>query len=147
MAKKEEFSKDNIKRRTSRKSYLFYYLMALIVLGSIAYIYFNKELTLNTPVAILAIIFVAGIIKYTEVHRLMSSYTLTHTALEFTEGLIVKNVQMMKYGSISDAGILQSPWQRFLNIGDLMVSQFSENLEIKNINKPKEILEEITRRI
>tara|TARA_Y100000310_G_scaffold326306_1_gene391045 strand:+ start:278 stop:718 length:441 start_codon:yes stop_codon:yes gene_type:complete len=146
MKKKEKFSQD-IKRRSSRKAYLFYYLMAFTILASIGFIYFKENLVLNKIVLIISLVFVFSILKFTEVHRLLTSYTLTPTALEFSTGIVMKNVQRITYGSISDVGVIQSPWQRVLNTGDLMVSQFAENLLIKNINKPNKFLEEITKRI
>jgi len=145
--REKDETKETVKFRSSRKSYLFYYFMILATIVSVAYIWFSEELVLDSTIGIVAGVFVVVLIKFTEVHRFYRLYTLTPTSLEFSEGIILRNIQRLKYNSISDAGLIQSPWQRIIGTGDIMVSQFSENLVIKNINKPDKVLELIMDRI
>ena len=55
----------------------------------------------------------------------------------------------MNYGSISQLHLTQNPLEKLLNIGTVEIAQFSETIrtDIKNINKPKEFLHEISKMI
>jgi membrane protein YdbS with pleckstrin-like domain len=134
--------------RTSRWSYVLYYLMVLVVVGVIAYIKIF-DLRLERYVFIAALVFCLVIIKATEVHRFSHYYLLGDHALEKVEGILFKKHKRMKYGSISQLHFVQDPFSRVLGIGTIEVAQFSETVRtlIKNVNKPKDILNAISRRV
>lgn len=131
--------------RSSRKGYIPYYFMILVLLGVLAFIKLNN-LPLNKNAFIASIVFMVLIIKLTEVHRYTHHYDITPTSLEKVEGFIFRKVKRMNYGSISQLHLTQSPWDKFLNIGTVEISQFSDTIrtEIKNINKPREFLDAIS---
>ena len=134
--------------RTSRKSYIPFYIMTLIILGVIIYIKLNN-LPLNRDVFIASMIFIFFVIKLTEVHRITHHYDITPTALEKVEGIFFKKIKRMNYGAISQLHLSQSPWNKLLNIGTIEIAQFSETIrtEIKNIDKPREVLHEISKKM
>lgn len=130
--------------RTSRKSYLLYYAMALVVLGIIAYIKVN-DLPLNNNVFIVSMVFVVLVVKSTEVHRLSHHYEIHPHALEKVEGIFVKKHKQMNYHSISQIHLTRNPLDVLLGIGTIELAQFSETIrtEIKNINNPKGVIGQI----
>ncbi len=138
---------EDINIRTSRKSYLYYYFMLLVIGGIIIFIYFNENLSINLYAGIVAGVFVFGIIKFTEIHRLYKLYTITSSELIITEGIVIKKMQRYKLQSFSDASLTQTVIQRILGIGNIQMLQFDLGVEIKNINKPEELLRKITERL
>jgi hypothetical protein len=133
--------------RSSRKSYIYYYFMLVVILLVIVFIYFNDDLTLNKYASLMAIVFIVGIIKFTELHRFYRLYTITDLELIVVEGIILKKTQRFKLKSFSDASLTQKISQRILGIGNIQLLQFDLGVEIKNINKPAELLKKITERI
>ena len=135
--------------RSSRKGYIVYYFMIVVVIAVIVYIKI-KDLPLNKNLLIAAIVFIVLVIKGTEFHRLFHHYELTPHAFEKVEGIIIlQRIKRINYSSISQMHLTQGPWEKLLNIGTIELAQFSETVrtEIKNINKPKELLHEISKMI
>ena len=145
--KKKAKSFEEIRIRASRKSYLYYYFLIAIIVLVMGYIYFNENLELNLYVSVGAVIFIASIIKFTEIHRLLRLYVLTDTELIITDGILIKKTQRMKFRSFSDVSLTQTLRQRILGIGDIYLLQFDLSVGIKNINKPEELLKKITERL
>jgi membrane protein YdbS with pleckstrin-like domain len=132
--------------RTSRKSYIPFYLMIVAVITILLFIVLTgRNLPRNNLIA--AILFIIIVIKLTEVHRLTHHYDITPHALEKVEGIIYRKIKRMNYGSISQLHLNQNPLDKILNIGSVEVAQFSETIrtEIKNINKPHEFLKAVSR--
>ena len=134
--------------RSSRKGYLIYYLMALFIGIVLIYIKLNN-LPLPKNLLIVSILFIILVIKSTEIHRLTHHYDITPHTLEKVEGILYQRVKRMNYGSISQLHLTQNPLEKLLNIGTVEIAQFSETIrtDIKNINKPKEFLHEISKMI
>ena len=131
--------------RTSRKGYLSFYFMIIIIIALIIYVKI-KGLPFSEPLFVLAILFVVFTIKFIEVHRILHHYDITPSALEKVEGFFVQKVKRMHYYSISNLHLTQSLWDKLLGIGTIEISQFSETIrtEIKKINKPKEFIREMS---
>lgn len=134
--------------RISRKSFIPVYFMVLVLVAIIIYIKI-KGLPLSEPLFIAAILFILFTIKFTELHRLLHHYDITPMALEKVEGFFVQRVKRMHYYSISNLHLTQSLWAKILDIGTIEVAQFSETLrtEIKNINKPREFMKNVSEMI
>lgn len=134
--------------RSSRKGYLIYYLMAIFIGIILIYIKLN-DLPLPKNLLIASIVFIILLIKSTEIHRLTHHYDITPHTLEKVEGIFFQKVKRMNYGSISQLHLTQNPLEKLLNIGTVEIAQFSETIrtDIKNINKPKEFLHEISKMI
>jgi membrane protein YdbS with pleckstrin-like domain len=134
--------------RSSRKGYLIYYLMAIFIGIILIYIKLN-DLPLPKNLLIASIVFIILVIKSTEIHRLTHHYDITPHTLEKVEGIFFQKVKRLNYGSISQLHLTQNPLEKLLNIGTIEIAQFSETIrtDIKNINKPKEFLHEISKMI
>lgn len=134
--------------RTSRKGYIHIYFMAFVLFAIILYIKI-RGLPLSEVLFVLSILFVFFTLKFVEVHRLLHHYDITPTALEKVEGFFVQKVKRMHYYSISNLHLTRSLWDKFLGIGTIEVSQFSETLrtEIKKINKPEEFIRQVSEMI
>jgi len=134
--------------RSSRKGYTTYYIMAMVVAIILIYIKLTGH-PLPNNLLIASIVFIILIIKSTEIHRLTHHYDLTPHTLEKVEGIFFQKVKRMNYGSISQLHLTQNPIEKILNIGTIEIAQFSETIrtDIKNINKPKELLHEISKMI
>jgi membrane protein YdbS with pleckstrin-like domain len=144
MSKKEKKEKRTV-IRTSRKSYIPFYLMIVAVIIILLFIVLTgRPLPRNNLIA--AILFIVVIIKLTEVHRLTHHYDITPHSLEKIEGIFLRRIKRMNYGSISQLHLSQNPWEKMLSIGSVEIAQFSETVrtEIKNINKPKEFLNAVS---
>ena len=140
MLKKEEslLDKTLIKARASRKLYLPFYFMAIILILTVVWILYN-ELEFNLLVIILVLLFVVVGTKYTELHRLNNLYKVIPGRLVHVSGLINKTIKKVDFFAISDLDIQQSAWQRLLHFGDINVRLFSKDstTSIRNINNPE----------
>jgi membrane protein YdbS with pleckstrin-like domain len=134
--------------RSSRKGYIVYYVMIVLLLFLMVYIKVSG-FDLNYRVSVAALIFMALLIKLTEVDRFAHHYEIGEFCLEKVEGIFFKKYKRMNYGSISQIHFTQNPWEKLLGIGSVEIAQFSETIrtEIKNINKPNDFVHAITKRI
>ncbi len=133
--KKEE--QEILKVSNSRKLYIPFYLMVIILLGAIAYIkYENKPL--NDVALKLVLGFCAFVFLATEIHRLGSSYEVNNHSLIHRKGYFSISSKRLEFGAISDCDVRQNLWQRIWNYGDVEVHLFSrENTTlVKYIDKP-----------
>jgi membrane protein YdbS with pleckstrin-like domain len=133
-----------IKIRRSRKSFLFLYLMAIFIIGSLIYLYYIGHPP-SLFALIVAIIFIKIIIKYTEIQRWKDWWAVTETSLIQSTGIFNKNIREIDFSSISDLDLDQSLFKRFLNYGNVNIRLFLNETSIKiiNINKPGEFIEEL----
>ena len=135
-----------VKVKRSRKSYFLVYLMVGIVLFLLSYLYFNG----NPPTKVAWIISIAFIyfaIKFTEIHRFKDWWAITDNSLVQSTGIFNKNVGEIDFSSISDLDLDQSFFKRFLNYGNVNVRLFlnETSINIADINKPEEFIEELQR--
>jgi len=138
--------KEVMKAKTSRKLYIPYYVMVLILLGFISYIKYN-DLAINDYAFWGAVIFSFFVIKFVEIHRLSDSYEIHHDVLVHSQGIFNKKIKSVDFFAISDLDVTQNILQRILNFGDVNVRLFSKDSTtyIKNITNPKKfarVLEE-----
>lgn len=138
-----------LKVRTSRKSYLFIYLMIMILIVVIAYIKLTGR-PLNGYAVLIAIIFIIAAIKGTEIHRLMNYYQIFPAYIVHAQGFFKKDVKQIHVPTISDLELKQSVWQRLLNFGTVEVYRYTQgtpNILVKNINDPLSFIEVIENRL
>ncbi len=132
MGKKEQF-----KFRTSRKTYIPFYLM--VVFLAVLLFFLSRDGFKVEPVIIGAgVIFLIVVLNLTETHRISSSYEVASDSLTCTYGILNKKVKKVDYFAISDMFVNQTFWQWLFGYGDIDIQLFSrENKSsIKNINKP-----------
>lgn len=144
---KKESSEERL-IRTSRWNYFAYYLMVLAIILFVAYIKIN-DLRLEKSLFIASVIFCVMVIKATEVHRLSSYCKITPHGLEKVEGIFIKKHKKINYASVSQIHLTTNPINKILDIGTIRIDLFSdtEMVEIKNINKPKEFIREVSKHI
>ena len=133
--RKEE--QEILKVNNSRKLYIPFYLMIIILLGATAYIkYENKPL--NDIALKLVLGFCVFVFFATEIHRFGSSYEVNNHSLIHRKGYFSISSKRLEFGAISDSDVRQNIWQRLWNYGNVEVYLFSrENTTlVKDINKP-----------
>ena len=123
--------------KNSRKLYIPYYFMVIVLLSIIGYLRYNN-LPINILTLILVGLFILFVIKATEIHRFSNSYALNHNSLVHTHGIFSKRIKNADLFAISDIDVKQTFWQRILGFGDVYVSLFSDtsNMVVRNINNP-----------
>jgi len=135
-----------IKVRRSRKTYFLIYLMDFILISLWGYLYYNGH-ALNRIALIISAIFIFFTIKLTELHRFKDWWAITSNSFIQSTGIFDKNVREVDFSSISDLDLDQPFFKRILNYGDINVRLFlnETSIKIKNINKPREFIEELQR--
>ena len=123
--------------RNTRKIYFPVYLMAGLLVGFLAFLFF-RGLPINTMALGLIVLFIFLSIKYTELHRLNNSYEIDSHDVIHTEGLINKKIKRGDLVHVRYVDINQSVLQRLFGYGDVMVDLFSEKIPVRNIDKPLE---------
>ena len=142
MGKEEVLYKFN----KSRKAYLPEYLSGFLLLVILGYLYSQ-----NTKVSSVFTFAVLGISLFSigsaEFSRMMNKYLITSTKLIIIKGLLKqykKNVYFYSLGFVSDINVHQGRMQRLLNYGSISVSGAgSDAFVIKDINKPKHMMEHL----
>ena len=130
------------KLRPSRKLYVPYYSMALALLFFFAFIkYSGREI--NNSAFSIVLYFIIAIIIITEIHRFGESYHLTSSSIILNTGYFGILSKRMEFEAISDMQILQGPWQRLLNFGDVQLFKFGPGPTMKNINRPNAFVNEL----
>jgi uncharacterized membrane protein YdbT with pleckstrin-like domain len=135
----EKEVEDILRKRSSRKVYIPFYLMVFILIGAILYIKINN-LLLNPIAIIAAVLFIIIILNFTEFHRLNNSYEINVNSLIHKKGILKRVTKNIDFLSISDIDVSQSLWQRLFNFGDVNVRLFSldTTTSIKNISNPND---------
>jgi membrane protein YdbS with pleckstrin-like domain len=131
------------KIRVARRAYLFYYLMAFIIAGIIIYTYLTGG-RIETKVLLLSGLFILLIIKFVEIHRMSLYFRIGTEGIEVSEGIFIKSLRRIGYGSVSDLDYIKNPWQRILGIGTVSIHQFEHKIVMKDVINPEGIVEQIT---
>jgi uncharacterized membrane protein YdbT with pleckstrin-like domain len=133
--KKEE--QDVLKASNSRKVYIPFYFMILVLLGAIIYIKYMHR-PLNDIAIKLVLAFCTFIFLATEIHRYGSSYEINNHSLIHRSGYFSISSKRLEFGAISDSDVRQTFWQRIWNYGDVEVHLFSrENTTcVKDVDRP-----------
>ncbi len=126
--------------RNSRKIYIPVYAMILILFFTIGAIkYQGKDINSFAVKSVIAFSII-GII-WTEMHRVRNKYQITDTAVVHLKGLLFKTIRKTDIHALSDAVLMQNPWQMILGIGDVSANAFSEVNVLKNINDPHYVIQ------
>ena len=139
---------EEISFRTSRKAYIFFYLIVALMLIYSVKIYLEGD-ALKTPVIIAGLIFILIGFKITEIGRLRNLYILNDDSIIYKKGIIKVNKRMVFLNNISDVILIQGPWNRLLNYGSVELFSFGDtsSITVKKINRPARFTEEIKKRI
>ncbi|HIH11736.1 TPA: PH domain-containing protein [Candidatus Woesearchaeota archaeon] len=125
----------------SRKAFLLEYGCAVILLllwlaVQIKRIHLNDILTYGPLVVI------AGTLISAESSRVLHRSTITSSKIVIVDGLLKVRKRHVFITSINDVDTKQTRLQRLLGFGNIHVRTASgENLELKDINNPEEVME------
>jgi uncharacterized membrane protein YdbT with pleckstrin-like domain len=130
---------DKLKIRSTRKLYIPIYFMVIVLVILLIYIKFSsKYLDVNGFKA--AVLFILGVLIFSEVHRYGNSYEINDNSFIHKKGYLTTTSKRVEFGAISDSDIRQTLWQRLFSYGDVEIHRFAEITVIKNINKPVKFL-------
>lgn len=138
--KKGKIKSEFLRIRTSRKLYIPFYAMSVVLLIFLAYIKFSGRPLSDFSVK-LVIAFVILVFIVTEIHRLGNLYEINERSVVHTNGYFSTVSKRVEFGAISDIDILQGPWQRIMKFGHITLFKFSEGPTLKNINRPKDFVD------
>lgn len=130
--------------RRSRKTFLIEYLCGLFLFGLI-FLFYVVGISLHPIMRniVLGLALLAIIIP--ELSRLFLVYIVTPTKITIIKGLIQqtkKNVHFIPLGYIPEINMKQNRIQRLLKYGTIFIHGSTQNsFEIRDINRPQEILE------
>ncbi len=137
-----------MKARPSRKTYIPFYTMAILLLGLLGYLhYIGKDISWYVLAGV-GIFIILGI-NLTETHRMDSKFEIEKSSVICTYGIFNKTVRKIDFFAISDVYVSQTFWQWILGHGNLKIKLFSDEnaTEIKNINKPSKFSDIIEKQI
>lgn len=125
----------------SRKIYLFFYLLILILLSYIGYSYYTGN-PISRKFLILSLIFIILIIKLTEIHHLRDWWAITDSSFIESKSILNKNIREIDFQSIADISLNQPFFKRLLNYGSVEIRKFMEekSIIISNINRPEKFI-------
>lgn len=129
--------------RKSRKAYLIEYSCGLLLLGLTGYARLQE---INLPSWLWYFFLGLGlsIASIGEIARLFNYYEITNSKLIIVKGIIKqkkKNVNYHPLAFVPDISMAQGRVQRFLNFGTVYVDSGSASFEIKDVDRPKEVME------
>jgi uncharacterized membrane protein YdbT with pleckstrin-like domain len=133
--KKED--EEILKVSNTRKVYVPFYCMMIILVGALLYIlYEGKEV--NTFALKLVLGFCVFVFVATEIHRIYNSYEVNNHSVVHKKGIFSITSKRLEFGAISDSDVRQTLWQRLWGFGDVEIHLFSrENTTaIRDIDKP-----------
>lgn len=133
--KSERGDKEKLRIRNTRKLYLPFYIMIVIIIAFITYIK-NSGRPLDNMALGLSLAFIVAIIIATETHRLGNVYEIDKNSVVHKKGYLSITSKRIEFGAISDIDIKQNLWQRVFSFGNVQIFKFSEKSIIRNINKP-----------
>lgn len=140
--KKKKEEEVLLKANTTRKYYLPFYVMTVILAGFLMYLDIKGVTVSWISIMGFFVFFFFGL-NFTEVHRMNSAFKITPDHISCTYGIFNKNIKKIDYFAISDVYKKQNFWQWMLCYGDVQISLFSEDeaTRIRNINRPSRFVE------
>lgn len=140
-------NKDVIVIKNTRKLYLPFYFMIIVLGALIGFLEYN-DYNLNLLIYVGYIIFILIGFNLTEMHRMMNKYEFTSDVLVHTFGIFSRKQRQIHYNNFSHLDVVQTFWQRLLDYGDVNLKMFSDEirLSMKDINNPKKIADLLERK-
>ncbi|MEK6872576.1 MAG: PH domain-containing protein [Nanoarchaeota archaeon] len=134
--------RDILRVRNSRKIYIHFYLMIIILVGVVIYTKLSGR-PLDDAAFKLSLAFIIAVLIATEIHRLGNYYQINDDSVIHKNGYFSIVLKRLEFNAISDSHINQTLLERFLSYGDVEIHMFSRenNLIIKNINNPFKFVE------
>jgi membrane protein YdbS with pleckstrin-like domain len=136
-----------IRLQTSRLSYAYTYVLALLVAAffflaapqfGLAF-YAQPQGLAQTLNDVVCIIFLAAFLAFAgeaDFERAMRSYVITNTDVVRVEGILRKSRTIIPYQSVSNVTVYKGILGRLLNFGDVNVIGFDAGINIKGVRDP-----------
>ena len=124
--------KQIVRIRTSRKKYIFTYIIFFVSLFSL---WFVKSL-FTTIFFILSLFLVIDV----ELEILFRFFEINKKEVKEIKGIFTKKIISIKKNLITHVELNQSVMDRLLNIGDIIVHSQTSKIELKGIRNPHKIL-------
>lgn len=134
--------KDRLMINCSRKAYLLFYFMVIILVVIIGYILYSG-LPLNYLALGGAILFIVLGFTFTELHRATHRYEIVPGYVSCYKGIFSNKYKKIALESVSDVDLRQNFIQWLLNFGTVNIYQYSEksSFVVKNIDSPEKFVE------
>lgn len=130
--------------------YLWYALAVAVVIAAAVLMGILSSKSLSDDMTALYVIGGIGIVAfiipvYKHILRLREVYTLTNFKLEMRYGIIAKRIHNIPINKIQDVMVTSSVWQRFLNLGDIIIDSASDTgkIHLDDIHHPHRYAEQI----
>ena len=127
--------------KSSRKAFIPEYVCGFFLVGLTGFVHINTALPEFVKYTVGG--FGLFALASAEVSRIMTRYKVSNTKLTIVHGLIKqnrKNVYFQPLAFIPDLNCKQSKMQRFLGIGTIYLQSGASSFEIKDVDKPQEIM-------
>lgn len=138
----------NFTLKKTRKAFLIEYFCGFFLLF-LVFLLHQKQLARPQ-----VIYFVTGLALVSlasgEISRLMHRYTFTDSKLVIIDGIIrqhKKHIYFFSLGFIPDINVRQDRIQRFLGYGTVYIKSGNESFEVKDVNHPHAVMEEMEKLI
>lgn len=134
--------RDILRVRNSRKIYIPFYLMIIILVAVVIYIKLSGKPIDDTAFK-LSLAFIIAVLIATEIHRLGNYYEINDNSVVHKNGYFSIVLKRLEFNAISDSHTNQTLLERLLSYGDVEIHMFAKenNLIIKNINNPFKFVE------
>jgi len=132
-----------IKTKNSRKLYVPYYVLFVVLFFTTLVMSIQGTLALSAFTASIVLIFFG--VNATEVHRVWQSYEVNPRAVVHTKGLITRHSKRIDLFAINTVTVHQNLYHRIFNMGDIHihVANASHQTVLKNLHAPKIFAETI----
>lgn len=136
-----------IRLQTSRLSYAYTYVLALLVAAffflaapqfGLAF-YAQPQTLVQTLDDVVCVIFLAAFVAFAgeaDLERAMRSYVITNTDVVRVEGILRKSRTIIPYQSVSNVTVYKGVLGRLLNFGDVNVIGFDAEISMKGVRDP-----------
>jgi uncharacterized membrane protein YdbT with pleckstrin-like domain len=139
---------EQTKYKTSRISFFYNYLLALLLL---LFVFFVNSLNLGYLIQAISLFvalpLIAILISEPEVERTYRYYLLEEENVIMVEGIFSKKELSIPYDQIAGTTILKSVFGRILKFGDVKISGFKDEIVMKGMRNPDLLYQKIQERI
>jgi uncharacterized membrane protein YdbT with pleckstrin-like domain len=139
---------DEKKYKTSRISFFYNYLLALLLLF---FIFFIKSLNLSYSIQTISLFvalpLIAILISEPEFERTYRYYLLEEENVTMVEGVLSKKKLSIPYDQIAGTTISKSVLGRILKFGDVKISGFKDEIVMKGMRNPDAVYQKIQEKI
>jgi len=139
----------SITYKTSRISYVFNYVLVLLIILLLAILYPSLNLSETISAVFVFISFIVILILFVEPQweRILRRYIITDTEVIKIEGILRKNKISIPMEKIADINLKKGILGRIFNFGNIKITGFKNKIEMKGIRYPEKVYELIRGRI